>query len=541
MDVPDNPASKIRIANLQQPVVEIINKLQQADLFRAMVIATNGKNVLLDTAFGQLEGLSTDSLRKGDEIFARLLPAKSQQTIQVEQILNTQQALPAKVVNQLIKLIETASKSMDGDPAVRSSSSTSTPETIKLPLTIKVIGHHQKQTIVQLQHKNYAIPRQTLLEKGETLLLKTGSQNKVEAFRITPETVLKNALSQLLPRVNSSADSVDFSRTQKLINRILQFDPSKNAGSGSSASVSPEKNKTVEPVINREPTSKLSNNQPAVETLVVKPKLENSTTATHQKELPVKLIKQLLQQLSQPLIKAENVSAESVQKIFRLLSLLQPSTASTQSTQNQSSLVDRLNNLHTAVSRSPNNFKLLLQQLFESNAAKNKTQISDNFQLDNISSFKTELLQQLEQTISQYQLQKTTLRLNQEHNQPVTININIPLQIKDQTTSLKLKIKQRNSDVNHDEKHWEIHLAFKFASLGLISTNILLQDSRLSAHFWAEKPASKVLIDTHMHQFKDQLKKSGFELGLFDCFVGKPAFSESPAQRLGDNLVDLKA
>ena len=150
------------------------------------------------------------------------------------------------------------------------------------------------------------------------------------------------------------------------------------------------------------------------------------------------------------------------------------------------------------------------------------------------------LLQQLEQTITQLLVQKTTIRLNQEQSQPLQINLNIPLQVNNETTALKLKIKQRNNCEADENQHWEISLQFELGLLGLIRTNILLQDAKLSAHFWAVKPSTKTLIDAHMDQFKNQLKKSGFELGLFDCFIGKPISEDDTSPSVGENLVDIK-
>lgn len=484
MDLLNTTFSNIKIDSLQNSANDILNKLQQSGLFRALVIETSGNKVLLDTAFGQLRGIATDQLAKGDDIIARLQPGKSDYTIKIEQIQTARQTLPDKIINQLSKIV----------------SSTSV-----LPQAIKVLSHTNEKTLLQLGHKTYTIPRQPLLEAGETLLLKSSADNKVELLRIQPETILKNALSNLLPRVASTRKTTELAGLQKLISSFLKL---KHADTTS------------------------------FQTAAHNNKVNFQSASDANKEVPVKFIKQLLTTFSQPLARVDNFKAESLQQILRMFSLVKPA-ASANTAKALFSIPDNLGELHKAISSSPENFKSLLRQIIQSNAGEIKINTPESAMVEVSNTLKTELLQQLEQTLNQLLTQKTTIRLNQELNQPVQINLNIPLQVNDETTSLKLMIKQRNSNEQDEEKHWEINLSFEFALLGLISTNILLQDTKLSAHFWAVKSSTKKLIDTHMNQFKNQLKKSGFELGLVDCFMGKPALKDEAPHPVGENLVDI--
>ena len=144
-----------------------------------------------------------------------------------------------------------------------------------------------------------------------------------------------------------------------------------------------------------------------------------------------------------------------------MLTLIKPATASTNPDKVLFTIPGKLSELHNAVKSSPENFKLLLRQILESNAGEGNTKVADNVFLETSNTLKTELLQQLEQTISQLLAQKTTIRLNQELNQPIQVNINIPIQLNNETTSLKLKLKERNTSDNNEEKHWEINLSFE--------------------------------------------------------------------------------
>ena len=506
--------SDIKVSNIKIDTLpaRLNEGLQQAGLFRALVVETSGNKVLLDTAFGQIKGVAPEALLKGDVILARLLPGKSEPVIKVEQVQTARQALPEKLVNQLIKLTNSASST--------------------LPQAIKVLGHTADKTLLQLDQKIYSTPRQPLLEKGETLLLKLSESSKAELLRVNPQSILKSALSDLLPRINNSGNTTDLTSLQKLVSDFLKLKP---AGIPDHK-ISAQSNKGSLQSIIDHTLNKHKENQ------INKVKSEsalNTSSINSQKNLAVSSLKQLLIILSQPLAKVDSFKAGSLQQILGMLSLLKP-TSSASGTNILSSIPDSLAELHSAIKNSPDNFKLLLRQIIESNAGENKTKFSDDALTNSSSLLKFELLQQLEQSLSQLLTQKTTVRLNQELNLPIQINLNIPLQLQDETTALKLKIKQqKDSDVD-EQQRWEISLAFEFAELGLISTNILLQDTKLSANFWAEKTSTKQLIDTQMNQFKDQLKQSGFELGFFECFIGSPVVQDENVKPVEQNLVDIK-
>ena len=501
----DIKINNIKIDSLQTRLNE---SLQQAGLFRALVVETNGNRVLLDTAFGQVRGLAPDKLLKGDEILARLLPGKSDPTIKIELTQTSRQELPQKIADQLSRLTSSA-----------------------LPQAIKVLAHTTDKTLVQLDQKTYTIPRQALLEKGETLLLKLSTNNKVELLRVNPQNILKNALSNLLPRTVNAGSTTDLASLQKLASDFLQLKPANTHNHQTSVHIDKVSLQSIiDQAVNGQKENPGANAKK--ETSLA------SSTLNSQKEQPINLIKQLLTALSQPLAKVESFKAGSLQQILGMLSLLK-SAAPANSSNRFSSIPDSIIELHSAIKNSPDNFKLLLRQIIESNAGENKTSMHDAAMADSSNALKAELLQQLEQSLSQLLTQKSGMRLNQELNQPIQINLNIPLQLNNETTSLKLKIKQQKSSDVDDQQHWEISLAFEFALLGLISTNILLQDTKLSANFWAEKSDTKQLIDTHMNQFKNQLKKSGFELGFFDCFIGKPVEQDDKVKPVKDNLVDI--
>jgi len=528
MDLPKTSSSNIDTSNvkadsLQVRANDLLSKLQQAGLFRAIVIESSGGRLLLDTAFGQLKGQAADKLIKGDEVVARILPGKTEPGIKIEQVLSARQVLPQKMVSQLIKVItansNTGSSSASVTPSKAAGTSVPSPS---LPRVIKVLSHSANNTLLQLGHKTYTFPRQPVLQAGDTLLMRPTTGNRIELIKIHPESILKNALAKLLPRLANGQNGSELTNLQKLASDFLQQQSTQITRSTNTQTDKPSLQSASNSAENKTTSNAAVSNR--------EPLLQASS---------LKFIKQQLQTLSQPLLREGNIKAESLQQVLGLLTLVKP-TASTPSVNSTLSIPQNLAVLHRAIKNSPESFNVLLRQIIESNSTETKTRIPENILHELSGTLKLELLQQLEQTLHQLLTQKTTIRLNQEQNQPIQINLNIPVQSDDGNKSLKLSIKQRNSIDNDEQDHWDINLAFEFAQLGLISTNLLLQDTKLSAHFWSVKSSTKHLIDTHMDRFKNQLKKSGFEPGLFDSFLGKPVTDENTPHPVVENLVDIQ-
>jgi hypothetical protein len=147
-----------------------------------------------------------------------------------------------------------------------------------------------------------------------------------------------------------------------------------------------------------------------------------------------------------------------------------------------------------------------------------------------------------EQSLNQQLFQQTSLRFQQELQQPIAFNLNIPYVEQQMVKSLQLKVLQKNSGASAENDVWEIRLSFDFSLLGLISTHILLDGNTLSTNFWAVEAETKNKVNDALPSFKHQLIKSGFNLGYFFCYLGQPpqendnAFSPVP-----DSLLDIKA
>ena len=494
MDILNNSISSIQLDRSQNRSRQLLTQLQQAGLFRALVNASQGNRVVLDTAFGQIVGKAPEQLGKGDEILARLIPGKNEPTIKIEQYQPRLISLNKRLFGNLF--------------------SAPNPQ----PQMARVLGHQNSHTMLQIADQQYPIARQKLLQPGETLMIKTSTANNVDLIRIPVQQVLKSALSELLPRSLPDARSSGIPQLHKVANQILQIKPEAL-------------------VANRQLQAALSDNIPPQK--ILHGGQQRQPQAPQPGRGEPQQLQLLLSQLARPLAKLDGFDAQSMPQILKLLTLIKP--AATQPGSNPpATYPDLISTLKDLLMRSPDSLRQLVRTLIEANPASDRKTPMEHLLLETSSGFKNELLQQLEQTQSQLLLQKTSLRLQLEQNQPIQLNLNIPLQINQQTSEVKIQIRQKQAHQDPDEEHWEINLSFEFGLLGLISTHILLQGQKISAQFWAIESTTKQLIDTQLQQFKSQLQKSGFELGLFDCYIGQPVTQPEIPVVISDNLVDIE-
>jgi hypothetical protein len=476
-------------------VQDILENLQQAGLFRAVVVKQTGNQVLLDTAFGSISGKAPGQLKTGDEILARLTALKPQPMLKIEQH-----------TSKLVTLAKTQFKGL-------------TQNLNSALLTAKVVSQSNNHTLLKINNQIIQINRQDSLQTGETLLLKDAGKNQLQIIRIQPQAVLKAALSSLIPRGLQQGQQYNLTTLQKVASELV--------GSKSAALIDRANIKTVEL------------------TLQANPAIEKSQTVLP-KQIPEGLIpartKQLndiLNSLAKPLASAENIRPQALQQIFSYLALIK-----TEMPANMNSLGQQLQFLSLVLKDSPESFRHLIREIFPQPVTHVATRPHHDAPIIELSNtLRLELLQQTEQTLNHLLIQQSSTRLQLEQQQPLNLFLNIPIQVDQESQNLQLKIKQKKKSQSDESiQCWEIELSFEFGLLGMITTRILLMDHKISVNFWAHQSGTKNLIDHHMGQFKTQLQKAGFELGLFDCFNGPaPQPSEKDEYATSDNLLDLQA
>ncbi len=148
MDIVNQSLSSIKIDTTQTRISQLLQRLQQAGLFRALVIASEGKQVTLDTAFGRINGKVPQQLRQGDEILARLLPGDKQPTIKIEQHHPKLLTLDKRAFGELFTATATATANATANTKPNPSQA----------VPAKVISQTTSQTLLQIADKTYPLP-----------------------------------------------------------------------------------------------------------------------------------------------------------------------------------------------------------------------------------------------------------------------------------------------------------------------------------------------------------------------------------------------
>ena len=152
-----------------------------------------------------------------------------------------------------------------------------------------------------------------------------------------------------------------------------------------------------------------------------------------------------------------------------------------------------------------------------------------------------ELVKLSEQSSNQQLFQQSSLRLQQEQQQPLLLHLAIPLQDHGKTTELGLMIRQRKPDSSKDNQIWDIHLDFELANLGQISTHLSLSDNTVSASFWSEKIETQQKIESAIGEFQTGISRAGLIPGKLRSFHGKPMQQTRPdIPTIPDMLVDVR-
>lgn len=549
--------TSIKLDTLPTRSRQLLEQLQQSGLFRALVIESQGSRVLLDTAFGRLTGQAPQLLSRGDVIMARLLPANSEPTIKIEQHFPRQLEIKSAAIQKLFDTNQ------------------------QRPVLATVSSQDSKNTQLQIGNRVISIPRQPLLQDGEQLILSPLKSTNIQATRIEAQQILKKVLSQLIPRTGDSSSTQNLNQLQKLSQQLLNIKsenlrPVTTQPAAPAAQASPQSIQRLAPApvntakpdmsalgIGKQPVplapAKAAPAVPTSQTLQTSLSTPQSVllnqqnlridgqqpvikarTAEQNLLKPEVLIK-LLGQLAKPVTGNEVRHPNQVHEMMQWFGLVKPGLSG--SGIEKQGLSEVLHRLANWLRQSPEKAELMIQNLIRQQIVTAKAPVTQSPEAaiqDSATSFRQELSQQVETTLSQLILQKTSVRMQIEQNLLIQFSLSVPVQVSEQTRELKLKLQQKQRREDPEDDAWEIELSFEFGLLGLITTRVLLQGHKISAHFWAVKPQTHDLINDQLGDFSEQLKRSGFELGRLQCFIGQPVKDKSGAPPLTENLVDIK-
>ncbi len=148
-----------------------------------------------------------------------------------------------------------------------------------------------------------------------------------------------------------------------------------------------------------------------------------------------------------------------------------------------------------------------------------------------------ELGRQVEQALTKINLQQNGA-ISIEKNELPVWNLTIPIKDSKQIDNLDLSIFRDSRGSNIDEKGmWTIELTIDFESLGKIHAKVSLYNEEIMTSIWAEQTDTLQLIEDHLDDLKNQLAKTGMEIGCVQCLAGKP--TTSTYSQANHSLVDL--
>ena len=148
----------------------------------------------------------------------------------------------------------------------------------------------------------------------------------------------------------------------------------------------------------------------------------------------------------------------------------------------------------------------------------------------------------VEQSLSQNLLQRASLGLQQETQQPLSLSLVLPFLEKQEVKPIQIDLSQRGQSSQDNDNGWDIRLSFDFEDLGPIACHLFLEDQALSASFYSDQDQTRNLIDQALPELKQQLLNAGFTNCEFHSFPGAPANTPPPARTgYSESLIDIEA
>ena len=148
----------------------------------------------------------------------------------------------------------------------------------------------------------------------------------------------------------------------------------------------------------------------------------------------------------------------------------------------------------------------------------------------------------VDQSLSQNLLQRATLGMQQETQQPLNLSLALPFIDQQQLKSVYIELEQRKQTADEASRSWEIRLNFELGGLGCIACHLLLQGMAVAASFYSDNENTRNRIETELPQLRQQLSRAGFSPGEFHSFPGLPVQATQPgAVNFAESLIDLEA
>ena len=500
MDIPRILEPNTGANNRSSSTVDLIRQLTQLGSIEARVATVVRGQAILLTQLGQIASTNALNLKAGDLIQIRAGGSEQNPVLKVSKATEKPVILDTSKHASLARQL----------PAGRTVSAI-------------LVAQQGSSSKIKIGNQIINIPRQPDLKPGQLVsLVKAADNSAIEIRPIDHRQVLKSAISRLLPQQSAPRENSGLTQLVKLVKTISNSYSAadKQASIPASAKTTVTTSQlpgglpsSVKSTITATPSS--ANIQPA----------QTSTSANN-------LFQALLASIPTMSKLDKTTLAHWVSRL-----LVPESTGQRPSTQQllqqlPKSEAPLLQLLQKIIQQTPNQ----TQNPGPANVAEVRTTLEEPLQL-----LARDIIKLVEQSSHQQLLQQTSLRYQQELQQPLVINLAIPISDDQKTRELRLKIRQKHQTSETQKQCWDIRFDFEFGLLGLISTHLVLDENTLSASFWSELPGTQGKIDSNIDDFKQQLTLAGFDLGQFYSFADRPPEEVAePMMPASEALLDIK-
>lgn len=147
----------------------------------------------------------------------------------------------------------------------------------------------------------------------------------------------------------------------------------------------------------------------------------------------------------------------------------------------------------------------------------------------------------VEQSITQNLLQRASIGMQQESQQPLNLSLALPLLDEHQVIPLQIQLEQRSRAAGEAESSWDVRLNFDFDGLGPICCHLYLQGMTVAASFYSQLPSTRETIEQALPELKHQLSRAGFDFAELHSFAGTsvPTIG-APGAGFDEALIDIE-
>ena len=138
-------------------------------------------------------------------------------------------------------------------------------------------------------------------------------------------------------------------------------------------------------------------------------------------------------------------------------------------------------------------------------------------------------------------MQQLKLKTQQELQQPMAFNLQLPYQNGDRLDWVKLSLQQKSLNPSQEDS-WKIRLEIVLPELGQLISIVQLKDLDIGIDFWVENNDIQSKFHDALPTLKQQLTTHGFLLTHCECQIGNPPEQDGPASLLpeGENFLDIR-